>query len=168
MNIYDVQNTQYALSVLDEIQPKKDNEYIEQRVPVFKFENDFITGNFFAETAQMGAYSDYSLLKNGTKQTDIETISFSENEPEYQIQEVRHFIFSELRQDSFTNAYELPDDNMEMTFIKSIIEKVNNDLKPQNNILIGNNIHFKKSNLDFDSYQFSENDSFELVSIELK
>lgn len=166
MHIYDVQNTQYALSVLDEI-----DKTTTKRIPIFKFNNDFIKGDFLIEDAQYGKLprSHYSVCKKNCSEIISKTHGFDTDtsaDDSHQLVKVRHAIFDNIPKEAFLNSPLLPNKDLEINFTKYIVSSINKELTPQNELLIAKNVKFLIAKLNFDIYQFTESDMFELVSIE--
>lgn len=169
MDIYDVQNAQYALSVLDEIERQTNISQATRRVPIFLFNNHYISGDFILKQEGQTTFTGYSVLKKSPSNFKINEHVYTEEYENFQIVKTRRLIFENLNQ--FLTSYKLPDSNMEINFINKIVALVSKidspdmELIPQNDLLLGKNITFLDLDLKFDSYQFAEKDNFELISV---
>lgn len=170
MNIYDVQNSQFALSVLDEIERLNNPNYVETRYPIYSFNNHFITGDFILKANDSTTYSgSYSITARN--EFDIEVINhglLDESVNLYQVVALRHLIFSSLEQSPAGSSYKLPNKLMELNFVQQKIKLIDTNLKPQNDLLIAQNVNFGDLGITFDTYQFNSKDQFKLVSIRKK
>lgn len=170
MNIYDVQNTQYALSVLDEIEHLNNPNYTETRYPIYSFNNHFITGDFILKSNSSTTYEgSYSITAKN--EFDIKIINHGLSDEAanlYQVVALRRLIFSSLKQSSFDSSYEMPNELMELNFVQQKIKLIDTNLKPQNDLLVARGVNFGDLKITFDTYQFNSKDQFELVSIRKK
>lgn len=166
MNIYDVQNAQYALSVLDDLEHKINPLYDSKRTPIFLFNNHYISGEFILNKENQKEFYGHSELKESDTDSKIINYGYEENDVKhFQIAETRHLVFNKLDKNDFGSNYRLPNSSMEISFIQNVIHSINLEHTPQNDLLIGKNINFMDLGLNFDTYQFTEKDGFELVSI---